>query len=93
MCLLAVLSSALPGHSDLGGVSDRWFSLCTHRALFHLSEVWRVLVGPGEELGCPVLETATGRLSGWILTVAEDCGCFQGICQYKIRFWAFPVSG
>lgn len=58
------------------------------QALFYLSEVWWVLVGPGEDLGCPELGTATGRLSGWILTVAEDCRCFQGIYQYRIRFWA-----
>lgn len=34
-----------------------------------------------------------GRLSGWMLIVAEDCEYFQGIYQYRLRPWVFPVSG
>lgn len=80
-------------HINLGGVNDWWFSLPMHRALFHLSGDCWGLVGPGAELGCPELGTATGKLSGWILTAAEDCGYFQGIYQCRTRPWAFPVSG
>ena len=47
----------------------------------------------GTGLRCPELGAATGRLSGWILTVAVDCGYVQGIYQYRLRPRAFPVSG
>lgn len=65
-------------------------------ALSQLGKAWWVLRHPGwmdTGPGCPELGAATGRLSGWILTVAEGCGDFQGIFQYRLRPWAFPMSG
>lgn len=49
-------------------------------ALSQLGKAWWVLRHPGwmdTGPGCPELGAATGRLSGWILTVAEGCGDFQ----------------
>lgn len=66
-----------------------------HRALSQLGKAWWVLRHPGwmgTGPGCPELVAAMGRLSNWILTVAEDRRYFQGIYQYRLRPWAFPVD-
>lgn len=58
-----------------------------------LGMAWWVLRHPGW-MGtgprCPELGAATGRLSGCILTLAEDCGYFQGHSPIQTQTLGLP---